>query len=78
MTATWLLATVMGDSKTNNAKKCRKITGNFGCHADAAVRYGAHCLMNHIQGFTKSHSMPPLGECLHHIAQAAAKVNNFK
>jgi hypothetical protein len=35
--------------------------------------------MEHIQGFTRSHWMPPLGKCLHHnIAPAAtAMVHGF-
>jgi hypothetical protein len=33
--------------------------------------------MEHIQGFTQSHRMPPLGECLHHIALEAAMVDKF-
>jgi hypothetical protein len=33
--------------------------------------------MEHIPGFTRSRWMPPLGECLHHIAPAAAMVNEF-
>jgi hypothetical protein len=31
----------------------------------------------HIQGFTRSHWMPPSGEFLHRIAAAAAMVNDF-
>ncbi len=37
----------------------------------------AHCPMGHIPGFTRSHCMLPLGECLHRIAPAAAMVNEF-
>jgi hypothetical protein len=33
--------------------------------------------MEHMQGFTQSHWMPPLSECLHCIAAAAAMVDNF-
>ena len=45
------------------------------CHADAAVQCGAHCPMEHILGFTRSHWMSPSGEeCSHHIAVAAAMV----
>ena len=49
----------------------------FDCHADVAVQRGAHRPMEHIQGFTRSHWMPPLGECLHHIVPAAAMVDKF-
>jgi hypothetical protein len=37
-----------------NNEKCRQIVGDFDCHADAAVRCGAHHLMDHILGFTRS------------------------
>jgi len=60
-----------------NNKKCRQIAGDFDCHAVAAVRCGAHRLVEHILGFTQSHWMPPLGECLHHIAMAAAIVDEY-
>jgi Zn-dependent alcohol dehydrogenase len=33
--------------------------------------------MEHIQGFTRSHWMPPSGKCLRCIAPAAAMVNKF-
>ena len=33
--------------------------------------------MEHIQGFTRSHWMPPLDECLRHIAPTAAMVNGI-
>ena len=58
-------------------KKCRRIAGDFDCHADAAVRSGAHCLIEHNQGFTRSHLMPPLVECLRPIAPAAVMVNKI-
>jgi hypothetical protein len=34
--------------------------------------------MEHIQGFTRSHSMPPSVECLRRIAPVAVMVNEFK
>jgi hypothetical protein len=33
--------------------------------------------MEHVQGFTGSHCMPPSGKCLRCIALAAAMVNKF-
>ena len=35
------------------------------CHVGAAVRCVAHCLMEHIPGYNRSHWMPPSGKCLH-------------
>ena len=58
-------------------KKCRRIAGNFDCHTDVAVRRGAHRWIKHIQGFTRSHWMPQLGECLRRTAPAAIMVNEF-
>ena len=62
----------------NSNKKCRQIDGNFDCHGDAAVRYGTHLPIENVQGFTQSHWMPPSGECLRHIAPAAAMVKEFE
>jgi len=53
------------------------IAGNFNHHADAAVQYRAQCTMEHIPGFTRSHSMLPSGKCLRHIAPEAAMVDKF-
>ena len=58
-----------GHQQISNKNKCRRIAGNFGCHTDAAVR--------RVQGFTRSHWMPPLDECLHRIAPATVTVNEF-
>jgi hypothetical protein len=50
---------------------------NFNCRGNAAVQRGVHRLIEHIQGFTGSHWMPPLGKCLRHIATAATMVSKF-
>jgi hypothetical protein len=67
----------VGDNESR-AKKCRRITDNCDCHGDAAVQSRAHCPVEHIQGFTRSHWMPPLGECLHQIAPAAAMADELE
>jgi hypothetical protein len=67
----------MGNNEINNNKKHTSNAGNFDYHADAAVRCGAHRPMKHIPGFTRSHCMPPSGECFHCMAVAAAVVDNF-
>jgi hypothetical protein len=74
-----LFSYVSGQQQIGNNKKCRQIAGNFDCHADVAVWPRAHLPIEHIQGFTWSHWMPPLasGECLCHIAPAAAMVDGF-
>jgi len=43
----------------------------------AAVRRGVHRPMKHIQGFTRSHWMLPLGDCLRRIATKAIMVDEF-
>ena len=76
-----LFSYVSGQQRIGNNKKCSRIAGDFDCHADAlcAVRRGVHRLIEHIQGFTRSHWMPPLGECLRRIAIAPvpAMVDGF-
>ncbi len=72
-----LLSYGSGRKRIDGNKKCRRIDGDFYCHGDAAIRRGAHRPIEHVQVFTQSHWMPPLVECLHHIAQAAAMGNEF-
>jgi hypothetical protein len=61
----------------SNDKKCRQIAGNFDHNADRAVQCVAHHPIEHIQGFTRSHWMLPLGKCLHCIAPAAVMVDEL-
>ena len=62
---------VVGDNKLMATKNAGKFL------AILIVRHGAHRLIEHVQGFTGSHWMPPLGECLRRIAPAASIVNEF-
>jgi hypothetical protein len=66
------------DVKIDDAKKYTHFAGNFHCHGDVAVKFGAHCPIEHISGFTRSHWMPPSGKCLGRIALAAAMVDDFE
>jgi hypothetical protein len=68
---------VVGNNESMTTKNIGRIAGDFDCHAEVAVRRGAHRLMEHVQGFTRSHWMPPSVECSHRIAPAAAMVNKF-
>ena len=79
LTITLLFYYVSWQQRIGNNKKCRQIAGNFNCHVDVAVQRGAHPhrLIEHIQGLTRSHWMPPSSKCLHHIALAAAMVDRF-
>ena len=56
------------------ANKCTSVAGHFDGHGGAPVPYGAYRTMQHDQGFTGSHWMPPLGDYLLHIAPAATRV----
>ncbi len=67
----------VGNNESTTTNNVGRIAGNFDCNADAAVRRGAHRPMEHVQGFTGSHWMPPSGKCLRRIAPAAAMVNEF-
>ena len=69
---------VSGKQQIDNNEKCRQISGNFNCHADAVGQRGAHRPMEHIQGFTRSHWMSLLVECLRRIALTAAMVDEFE
>jgi len=77
LTITWSLAYGCGQQQNQRDKKCRQMDDNFDGHGIAAVRRGAHRPMKHIQGFTRSHWMPPSGKCLRRIAPAAVMVNEF-
>ena len=67
-----------GQQRNWRDKKCRQIEDDFDGYGDAVVRREAHLPMEHIQGFTRSHWMPLSGECLRHIAPAAAMVDDFE
>ncbi len=77
LTITWSLAYGCGQQQNRRDTKCRQIDDNFDGHGDAAVQRGAHCPMDHIQGFTRSHWMPPSCECLRRIAPTTAMVNEI-
>jgi hypothetical protein len=58
-------------------KKCRQINDNSDGHDDALVRCQTHRPMQHVQGYLRSHWMPPLGKYLPRIAPADAMVIDF-
>ena len=66
-----------GQQQINDNKNAGKLLAILIGHADVAVRRGVHRPMEHIQGFTRSHWMPPSSECLHHINPVAAMVDEF-
>jgi len=78
LTITWSLAYGCGQQRNQRDTKCRQIDDDFDGRSNAAVQRGAHRPMEHIQGFTQSHWILPLGECLCQIAPTAAMVNEFE
>ena len=48
--------------KQTTINKYTNKAGRFDGHRDAAVRYRVHRPMEEVQGFTRSHWMPPLGK----------------
>jgi hypothetical protein len=48
--------------KQTTIKQYTHFAGCFDGHGNEAVQYRVHCLIEEVQGFTRSHWMPPLGE----------------
>jgi hypothetical protein len=67
---------------TNKAMMTNKCTssstGRFDGHSDALEQYRWHRPMQHVQGYSGSHWMPPLGDYSLHIAPAAARATANK
>jgi hypothetical protein len=80
LTITWSLAYGFGQQQNQRDKKCRRTDDNFDGHG--LQQYDAGRItqrpMEHIQGFTRRHWMPPLGKYLRRIALTAAMVDEFE
>jgi hypothetical protein len=61
-------------TKSMMTNKCTSIAGHFNSHDGALVQNKVHLVMQHVQGYTGSHWMPPSGNYLLGIAPAAAKI----
>jgi hypothetical protein len=48
--------------KSIMTSKCTSVTAQFEGLADAPVLCGMHCPVQHVQGYTRSHWTPPLGD----------------
>jgi hypothetical protein len=46
---------VVANNEINGSKKYKSNAGNFDGHAATMVQCGAHCLMERIRGFMRSH-----------------------
>jgi hypothetical protein len=53
--------------------ECTSSAGRFDGHGGAPEQYRQHRPMQHVQGYSRSHWMPPLGNYLLRIAPAAAR-----
>jgi hypothetical protein len=60
-------------TKSTTTKKCTLSTGRFDGHGGEPEQYRRHCPMWHVQGYSKSHWMPALGNYLLRIAPAATR-----
>ena len=65
---------------TAATNKCTYVAGHFDGHAEALKRYIRHRPMQHVQGYSGSHWMPPLSNYSLCITPVAARVtaNNTK
>jgi hypothetical protein len=66
------------DAQINNGKQSTLSAGPFNSHGSALVWYKAHCLMQHVQGYTGSLWTPPYSDCSICIALAAARATANK
>jgi hypothetical protein len=64
--------------KSSMMIKCTLSAIRFNGHGNPPVQYEAHCPMQHVQGYSRSHWMPPSGNYLLRIAPAAARVKTNK
>jgi hypothetical protein len=60
-------------TKLTMTNKCTLSAGRFDGHGSAPEQYRRHPPMWHVQGYSESHWMPPLGDYLLRIAPAAAR-----
>ncbi len=60
-------------AKLSMTIKCALSAGRFDGHGSPPVQHEEHRPMQHVQVYTASHWMPPLGNYLLHIAPAAAR-----
>jgi hypothetical protein len=49
------------------------VVGHFDGHGVLPMQYEAHCLMQHVQGYSRSHWTPASGNYLLHMAPAATR-----
>jgi hypothetical protein len=57
-------------------KECTSVAGHFGGYVNVLKQYTWHHLMQHVQGYIRSHWMPPLGNYSLRIAPAATRATS--
>ncbi len=60
------------------ANKCSSSAGRFDGHGGAPEQYRRHHPMQHVQGYSRSHWTPTLGNYLLRIAPAAARATGIQ
>ncbi len=76
-TITWLLAMVVWRQKSSMGENTCWLLAVLIAMVMHQVQYNLHCPIEEVQGFKRSHWIPPLFECWRCIAPAAALVINF-
>jgi hypothetical protein len=59
--------------KIDDRKQSTSSAGHFDSHGGALVQYGVNFPMQHVQGYTRSHWLPPLGNYSLRITPPAAR-----
>jgi hypothetical protein len=67
------MANFMTMAKSSMTNKCTSIIGHFDGLGGALGQYRQHPLMWQVQGYLRSHWMPPSGNYLLHITPVAAR-----
>jgi hypothetical protein len=60
-------------TKSTMTNECTSSAGRFDGHGGAPEQYRWHHPMRHVQGYSRSHWMPPSGNYLLRIAPAATR-----
>jgi hypothetical protein len=76
-TITWLLAMVVRQQKSMMGKNTRQLVAVLVAMVMRQVQCSLHSPIEEVQGFKRSHLMPPSDKCWHCIAPAAALVIDF-
>jgi hypothetical protein len=62
-------------TKPTMASTCSSVVGHFDGHGSPPVQYETHPPVQHVQGYSRSHWMPALGDYSIRITSAAARAS---